>query len=119
MEDAIARAGGLTTAAEPGDLNLAAPLADGAQIVVGDAKDPGGELRSTGGATSDGGSDTVNLNTATQQELETLPGVGPVTAAAIITWREASGPFTDVGQLDEVDGIGAATLARLEPLVSI
>lgn len=126
VEDAIDAAGGLTDDARPGDLNLAAPVPDGAQVVIGDAEDPGGEVRSAsvtsgGSAASSAGSTAglVNLNTATQAELEELPGVGPVTASAIISWREANGPFTAIGQLEEVDGIGSATRARLEPLVEV
>jgi competence protein ComEA len=61
----------------------------------------------------------VNLNTATEAELDELPGVGPVTAAAIISWRTYNGKFTDIEQLGEVDGIGPARLAKLRVLVSV
>ena len=61
----------------------------------------------------------MNLNTADAAALDELPGVGPVTAAAILSWRSAHGPFTAVDQLAEVDGIGPATLARLRPLVTV
>lgn len=60
----------------------------------------------------------VNLNTATEAELDALPGVGPVTATAILAWRSTNGRFTDVAQLGEVDGIGPARLARLRDLVT-
>ena len=59
----------------------------------------------------------MNLNTATPEELDALPGVGPVTAAAIIEWRDANGRFTSVEQLGEVDGIGPARLEKLRDLV--
>ena len=61
----------------------------------------------------------MNLNTADQAELEALPEVGPVTAQAIIAWREAHGGFTAVDQLLDVDGIGEATLSRIAPLVTV
>lgn len=120
VEDALAAAGGLSESARPGDLNLAAILPDGAQILVGDADTPGGELRAEGTTGAEGSTQsTVNLNTATTSQLEELPGVGPVTAASIVAWREAHGPFTNVSQLDNVDGIGEATLARLEPHITV
>jgi competence protein ComEA len=61
----------------------------------------------------------VNLNTADQTQLEALPEVGPVTAQAIIGWRDRHGGFTSVDQLLDVDGIGEATLAQLAPLVTV
>ena len=61
----------------------------------------------------------VNLNTATLEQLDTLPGVGPVTATAIIAWRDANGSFSSVDQLGEVDGIGPARLEKLRALVSV
>ncbi|WP_369792552.1 ComEA family DNA-binding protein [Williamsia sp. D3] len=61
----------------------------------------------------------MNLNTATEAELDTLPGVGPVTAAAIIAWRQAHGNFTSVDQLAEVDGIGPARLEKLKDKVTV
>jgi competence protein ComEA len=61
----------------------------------------------------------VNLNTATVQQLDALPGVGPVTAAAIVAWRDANGKFTSVDQLAEVDGIGPGRLEKLRPLVRV
>ncbi|MFE1593983.1 ComEA family DNA-binding protein [Nocardia sp. NPDC058705] len=72
---------------------------------------------STGAGTSTGNS-RVDLNTATEAELDALPGVGPVTAAAILAWRTTNGRFTDVAQLGEVDGIGPARLAKLRDLVT-
>lgn len=128
VTDALKAAGGLTAAARPGELNLAQKLADGQQIFIGDQRSPGGQVRPGGtGApdapTSSGASPKaggkVNLNTANEGELTTLPGIGPVTAKAIISWRTASGPFTSVRQLDEVDGIGPRMVERLEPLVTI
>ncbi|MCL1906961.1 MAG: helix-hairpin-helix domain-containing protein [Propionibacteriaceae bacterium] len=124
--DAIAAAGGLTPDADPGELNLAALLSDGCQVFIGTRANPLGEVRygpgdvvvsGTGGAVS--GSSTVNLNRATQAELETLPGVGPVTAQAILAWRDQHGSFTSTSQLQEVKGIGSKTFSQLEPYVSV
>jgi competence protein ComEA len=61
----------------------------------------------------------VDLNTATVEQLDTLPGVGPVTAAAIVAWRQANGRFGSVDQLADVDGIGPARLEKLRPLVTV
>jgi competence protein ComEA len=114
--------------AETVGLNLAQKLADGDQIVVGAADQSGGVSASsstTAGGTGpaaageSGGAGLVNLNTATEAELDDLPGVGPVTAAAIISWRTSNGKFTDIEQLGEVDGIGPARLAKLRVLVSV
>ncbi len=128
IADALAAAGGVLDGAETVGLNLAQKLADGDQIVVGAADQSGGVSASsstTAGGTSpaaageSGGAGLVNLNTATEAELDGLPGVGPVTAAAIISWRTSNGKFTDVEQLGEVDGIGPARLAKLRVLVSV
>lgn len=128
VEDAIAAAGGLTEEARPGDLNLAAPVADGAQVVIGSARDPGGEVRgagdgtagaTAGGSGGGGGGDRLDLNRATLAELDALPGVGPVTAQAILTWREQHQRFSRVEELLEIDGIGPKTFQRLEPHVRV
>lgn len=119
VADAIEAAGGLTDDAQPGQLNLAERVVDGMQILVGlgerESEVSGSSSTGTGAGSSGGG---VNLNTASQAQLEELPGIGPVTAAAIIAWRERSGGFGSVAQLREVDGIGPKTFAKLEPLVT-
>ena len=127
--DAIQAAGGFAQDADPADLNLAAVLVDGCQIVIGTSANPEGEVRQgTGGqapttgpgtGSSAGSGSTVNLNQATEAELQTLPGVGPVTAQAILVWRDKNGGFTSVAQLQEVNGIGAKTYAQIEPYVSV
>ncbi|MDI9900351.1 helix-hairpin-helix domain-containing protein [Rhodococcus sp. IEGM 1409] len=128
IADALAAAGGVLDGAETVGLNLAQKLADGDQIVVGAADQSGGGSASSSTTAGDtgpaaagetGGAGLVNLNTATEAELDELPGVGPVTAAAIISWRTSNGKFTDVEQLGEVDGIGPARLAKLRVLVSV
>lgn len=78
---------------------------------------PGAPAPAAPGAAAGGG--LVNLNLADAAALDSLPGVGPVTAASILAWRSANGSFATVDQLAEVDGIGPATLARLRPLVTV
>ncbi|MGZ4131862.1 MAG: helix-hairpin-helix domain-containing protein [Actinomycetota bacterium] len=118
--DAVERAGGARDGADLMVLNLAAPLTDGQQVLVpkkGQTLAPTG----TGGTTGVGGitGGLVNINTADEATLETLNGVGPVTAAAIIKYREENGPFATVDQLDAVSGIGPATLEELRDQVTV
>ncbi|MFT4110241.1 helix-hairpin-helix domain-containing protein [Propionicimonas sp.] len=121
VTDAIAAAGGLTRTADTGQLNLAAVVADGSQVVVGTRSKPGGEIRGAGGETGggDGGTAKVSLNTATLEQLDTLPGVGPVTAQRILDWRKEHGRFAAVTELQEVEGIGPKTYADLAPNVRV
>ncbi len=138
IADALKAAGGTTDGADTTGLNMARQVGDGEQIVVGIAPVKGqppvlGSSVSSGstapGAPGTGShpdrpdkparSEVVNLNTATVQQLDALPGVGPVTAAAIVAWRDANGKFTKVDQLAEVDGIGPARLEKLRPLVRV
>lgn len=125
VADAIEAAGGLRSDANPADLNLAAVLSDGAQVLIGTSKAPAGEVRGGGVAQQDGSATAsplgrkLNLNKATQAELEGLPGIGPVTAKAIIDWRTRSGGFTRVEELQEIEGIGPKTYAKLAELVEV
>lgn len=117
--DAVDAAGGLLADADAGRVNLAAELVDGTQVyvpAVGEIAPPG----STGGngADADGGG-PIDLNIADSAALETLPGVGPATAAAIIDHRDRNGPFASVDGLLEVRGIGEAKLAQLRDLVRV
>jgi competence protein ComEA len=119
--DALEAAGGARRGARLGTLNLARVLADGEQVVVG-VPAPAGVAASAaanGSSSSTQGSGAVtalvNINTATQAELEALPDVGPVTAQAIIDFRAENGTFTAVEELLEVSGIGDATLAKIAP----
>ena len=128
--DAVSAAGGVLHGADTVGLNLARHLADGEQIVVGIAT-PAGQPRalgsSVGGAPAGSGPldapakppGPVDVNTASAEDLDALPGVGPVTAAAIVAWRSANGRFTSIDQLGEVDGIGPARLEKLRPLVRV
>ena len=115
--DALEAAGGARRGVDLTALNLARLVVDGEQILVGVAPAPG--VAGTLGTPPPEGTSLVNLNTADQVALETLPGVGPVTAGAILAWRTDNGGFTSVDELLEVDGIGEATLADLAPLVTL
>lgn len=116
--DAIDAAGGVRRGVDLTPLNLARVLVDGEQIVVG-LPQPGGVAAPAASAPGGTTGPMVNLNVATQSELEELPGVGPVTAAAILQWRTDNGPFTSVDELLEVSGIGDATLAEIAPFVTL
>jgi competence protein ComEA len=122
VQDAIDAAGGLTRDARPGQLNLAQLLTDGQQVLIGTARHPvsevreGGPPQGTGGSTS---SAAIDLNSATAAQLEQLPGVGPVTAANIVGWRDQHGRFTSVAELQQVDGIGPKIYARIAPHVRV
>ena len=117
--DALRRAGGARGGVDLTGLNLARVLVDGEQILVGRAPPVGGLAASASTAGPAATSALVNLNTATEEQLDTLPGVGPVTAQKIIAWRTAHGAFSSVDELLEVDGIGDKTLADLAPLVTL
>jgi competence protein ComEA len=117
--DALEAAGGARPGVDLTALNLARLLVDGEQIVVGVAT-PTGVAGAAAPIPPDAGpGPLINLNTADQTLLETLPDVGPVTAEAIIAWRTEHGGFTAIDELLEVDGIGDATLAELTPHVTV
>ena len=111
--DAVAAAGGLLPGARADLINLAAAIADGQQIVVPGA---GGELPATGATVADG---KIHLNQATAAELDALPGVGPVIAERIVSYRDANGPFQAVEDLLDVPGIGEAKLADIRDHVQV
>lgn len=119
--DAIAAAGGAAADADTDRINLAAPLADGAWIHVPRVGEPtpSPPAGASGATAGEGSTGPIDLNTASAEQLETLPGVGPATAAAIVEHRNAHGPFPSVDALADVPGIGAAKLARLRPLVRV
>jgi len=120
--DALDAAGGVQRRADTGALNLAQVLLDGEQVVVpragaGGAADPVAVASPAPGSVSTPG--LVNINTANEVELDALPGIGPVLAAAIVEWRTQNGGFTSLEQLQDVSGIGPATFAELAPLVRL
>jgi competence protein ComEA len=122
--DALHAAGGVRRGVSLAALNLARVLTDGEQIVVGVRAPPGVSASAAGAAAPTAGSTgspvpMVNVNTAAQAELEELPGIGPVTARAILDYRTENGSFTAVDQLLEVSGIGDATLAKIAPYVTL
>jgi competence protein ComEA len=122
VQDAVDAAGGLTNRADPGELNLAQPLRDGQQVVIGNRTDPAGEVRDQAGSgqgNDAGATGAVDLNHASQPQLEELPGVGPVTAQAILAWRQQHGRFSRIEELQEVDGIGPKTYAEIAPHVRV
>lgn len=143
VDDAVRAAGGLTERAESAGTNLAAQLSDGEHVHVAATGEsaPSGALGPSSGSDAAGGKEgagasgkgagkkaaagqkagaaKVNVNTAGAEELQTLPGVGPATAKAIIAWREENGRFRSVDDLLDVSGIGKATLAKFRDRVSV
>ena len=126
--DAIAAAGGLAEDADLSSVNLARPVSDGEQLSVpriGEAPPPsaggtaGGAVGASGAAGAVGRSATVNLNTATQADLETLPRIGPTLAARILDWRTANGRFSAPTDLLAVTGIGQKLFDGLKDLVTV
>ncbi len=111
VADALERAGGPTRKAFLEGVNLAAPLADGQQVLVPRKAATGG------GAPVGTTTGPVSLSAATLEQLDTLPGVGPVTAQKILDYRAAHGAFRSVDELDAVAGIGPATVEELRELV--
>jgi competence protein ComEA len=122
VEDAIAAAGGVRPGFDTATLNLAARVSDGQLVAVGvaaaapagGASEPAGTGPSTGAAAG-----PVYLNSATLEQLDGLPGVGPVLAQHILDYRTQHGSFTSVDQLKDVSGIGPAKYAGLKDLVSV
>jgi competence protein ComEA len=126
VADAVTRAGGATGRADLAALNLAAPLVDGTQVLV-PPRAPAAQAGAPSGAASTGPSAgsaaagamaKVSLATATAEQLDELPGVGPVTAQKILDYRAEHGPFSSVDDLDDVPGIGPTRVEQLRDLVT-
>ena len=129
VADAVARAGGATRGADLSAVNLAAPVVDGTQILVplrpragsgATTLVPGATANGSAGVSTGaaGAAPKVSLGSATLEELDQLPGVGPVTAQKILDYRTAHGPFRSVDELDAVPGIGPARIEQLRDLVT-
>jgi competence protein ComEA len=133
VQDAIEAAGGATGRADLARINLARKVVDGERILVpkpgqkieedpavgGSAGVAGGGAGAGAGAAGGAPGTPIDLNTATVTELDALPGVGPVLAGRIVEWRQANGRFTTVDDLNEVSGIGDATMEKLRPMVRV
>lgn len=115
IADAVARAGGATGRADLAQVNLAAPLADGEQVVVPKRGVAGASVGTGGTGTASG---PVHLSTATLDQLDSLPGIGPVTAQKILDYRAKHGAFSSVDELDAVPGIGPSRMDQLRDLVA-
>jgi competence protein ComEA len=116
IADAVRLAGGARHDANLAGVNLAAPLVDGIQILVPSRIDSGGAQVDSGAGAGVGG--MVSLSSATLEELDELPGVGPVTAQKIVDYRTENGPFASVDDLDAVPGIGPTRIEQLRELVT-
>ena len=114
VADAIARAGGLDHGAERSGVNFAAPVSDGQQVLV---PGRGAAAAAVGSATAAPSVGPVALSSATVEQLDGLPGVGPVTAEKIVAYRQQHGAFRSVDELDAIAGIGPSRLADLRGLV--
>jgi competence protein ComEA len=115
VADAIARAGGLRRGAERAGVNFAAPVSDGQQVVVpqrGAAVAAGAVAGASSASTG-----PVSLSSATAEQLDTLPGVGPATAEKIIAYRQEHGAFRSIDELDAISGIGPSRITNLRGLV--
>jgi competence protein ComEA len=121
VADAVEQAGGATRLADRSAVNLAAPVSDGQQVLVPRRGPPGAAggapSAGAGGAAGGAAAGPISLSSATAEQLDTLPGVGPVTAQKIVDYRAGHGAFHSVEELDAIPGIGPARLADLKGLV--
>lgn len=132
VQDALDAAGGLLASANSNALNLAALLEDGQQLDVPykDGEEPSetssspdlpgtDEPTQNDSSTENSDADLVNINTATLEELDSLPGIGPTTAQKILDYREANGPFSVIEDIQNVSGIGPSTFDDIKELITV
>jgi competence protein ComEA len=120
VKDAIAAAGGATGDADLDRINLAYPLADGQQVYVPRKGEEDLPIRQSAPASVlQPVAARINVNTADQVELESLPGIGPALAERIVEYRQTHGPFRTIEELDNVPGIGAGLLEKIRELVTV
>ena len=126
VQDAIQAAGGITLDGDTQALNLAAPLEDGALVYVPlqiEAQPmmmtPGAAIPSQAGNPAPAPGGLININTASQSELESLPGIGPVLAQRIIEYRQSHGPFSNAEEIMDVSGIGPGIFKKIKDLITV
>ena len=119
VQDAISAAGGFLADADKTGINLARVLEDGEQIDILFAEGASIVIPTPGVEVITSNSELININTASQFELETLPGIGPTTAMRIIEYREANGPFATIDDIIDVAGIGTGTFERIKDLITV
>ena len=120
IKDALEAAGGATSEADLDNVNLALPLRDGMHIIVPHkGESPPQTASNPPGISSSNASNLININTASQSDLETLPGIGPSLARRIIEYRETYGPFQHIEDIKGVKGIGEATFERIKDYITV
>lgn len=119
VRDALEAAGGALHEADLDSINLAAPLEDGEQVFIRkQGENPGESAGAAAGLSAAGPDRLVDINQAGLEELDSLPGIGPVTAGEIITYRQEHGPFPSIEAIQDVPGIGAATFEAIRELIA-
>ena len=119
VQDAISAAGGFLADADKTGINLARVLEDGEQIDIPYGEGASIVIPTPGVEVIISSSELININTASQFELESLPGIGPTTAQAIIAHREENGPFATIEDIVDVPGIGSGTFERIKDLITV
>lgn len=122
VQDAISAAGGFLADAEKSGINLARLVEDGEQLDIPYTEGSSPVIVNQATPTEDlslSGSDLININIASQSELETLPGIGPTAALKIITYRQQNGPFVTIDDILNVSGIGPGTFEKIKNLITV
>ncbi len=119
VQDGISAAGGFLAEAEKTDINLAAPLEDGQKLDIPYIQGSSPVLATPEEQVITTTTELIDINTASQSELESLPGIGPTTAQKIIEYRDANGPFVSTEDIINVSGIGPGTYERIKDLITV